>query len=290
VKSTNPRTQLRALLASDRCVQMATVFDPISTRIAEDLGHQVGLMGGSIVSHVVLGAPDVMVLTLTELAEQLGRCTRVSSLPIIVDGDHGYGNALNAMRAVVELDRAGAGAVMIEDTRLPRAFGRCNAPALISHEESSGKLRAAVKARGDSDLVVLGRTSAPSVSNVDDAILRLRAFESAGVDALFLPKLNAKEDLDRISSAVTLPLILADATGPFSDLSYLASRNVRLWSAGHHVFALAVNALYDAMKATRDGTLPARPAGAAFSEVMDRLLRVRDYQVSTEQFLGGEPS
>lgn len=281
------RSRLRDLLAGDRCVRMASVFDPISARIAEDLRCEAALMGGSIVSHVVLGAPDLILLTLTELAEQVGRCTRVTSVPILVDGDHGYGNALNAMRTVEELDRAGAAAVMIEDTLLPRAFGPSEAPQLLSIEEALGKARAAVAARGSSDLVVLGRTSAATMTGLADAVERFRAFESAGVDALFIPGLKAREDLERIASATTLPLILGGASGALGDPAYLATRRVRLWAAGHQVFAVAVQALYDAMKAVHEGTPSAELPGIASKALLDRVTGAGDYQSRTRRFLGG---
>src|SRR3982751_3059259 len=147
------RKRMRATLEGEECALLATIFDPISARIADDLGFRAGLMGGSIASHVVLGAPDVIVLTLTELAEQVRRCTRVSNVPLLIDGDHGYGNALNVMRTVQELDAAGAAGVMIEDTLLPRPYGASDTAELLSIEESVDKMRAAVAARGDSDLV-----------------------------------------------------------------------------------------------------------------------------------------
>src|SRR4051812_15169564 len=147
--SHNRRSNLRAILGGERSVALATVFDPISSRFAEHLGFEAGLVGGSIVSHVVLGAPGVIVLTLTELAEQVHRCTRASSVPLVIDGDHGYGNALSVMRTVHELDAAGAAGIMIEDTLLPRPYGPSEAAQLLSFDESVGKIAAAVKARGD---------------------------------------------------------------------------------------------------------------------------------------------
>ena len=119
--NTDRRTKMRASLAGSGCAVMATVFDPVSARIAEELAYEAALVGGSIISHAVLGAPDVIVLTLTELAEQVHRCARVSTVPLLIDADHGYGNALSVMRTIQELDAAGAAAVMIEDTLLPRA-------------------------------------------------------------------------------------------------------------------------------------------------------------------------
>src|SRR5258706_1838965 len=114
---------------------MASVYDPISARIAQTLGCEAGLMGGSLASLAVLGAPDLIVITLTELAEQVRRSTRVSKVPLVIDGDHGYGNALNVMRTIEELDTAGAAAVSIEDTLLPRPFDSSENARLIPLEE-----------------------------------------------------------------------------------------------------------------------------------------------------------
>jgi carboxyvinyl-carboxyphosphonate phosphorylmutase len=282
-----PRQRLREILAGDRCVMMASIFDPISSRIAGEIGAEAGLMGGSLVSHVVLGAPDLILLTLTELAEQVHRCTRASQVPLVVDGDHGYGNAMNVMRTVQELDTAGAAAVMIEDTLLPRPFGVSDAPQLLSFAESVGKIQAAVAARGDSDLIVLGRTGAATTTSVEDAIDRFKAFEAAGVDALFLPGIGSREDLDRIAASVRLPLVLGGASGALCDAAYLASRKVRLWSAGHQVFPVAVNALYQAMKAVHEGTLPARLDGIAPKEVMDIVTAAPAYAGALAKFLQG---
>jgi carboxyvinyl-carboxyphosphonate phosphorylmutase len=279
---------MRATLAGQRCALMATVFDPVSARIAEDLAYEAALVGGSIVSHAVLGAPDVIVLTLTELAEQVHRCARVSQVPLLIDADHGYGNALSVMRTIQELDAAGAAAVMIEDTLLPRAFGPSGAPQLLSFDESVGKIKAAVAARGDSDLLVLGRTSAPAITGIDDAIARFAAYEAAGVDALFLPGLRTRDELDRISAAVKLPLVVGGPADVLLDEGYLTSRRVRLWSAGHQTFAVAVNALFEAMKAVRNGMLSSRLPHAASRELMDRVTGAADFERWTKQFLNAK--
>jgi carboxyvinyl-carboxyphosphonate phosphorylmutase len=290
LKTREARRKLRDVIAGEKCEQMASVFDPISARIAESLGYSAALVGGSIISHAVLGAPDLIILTLTELAEQVHRCARVSSVALVIDGDHGYGNALNVMRTVEELDYAGAGAVMIEDTLLPRPFGPSDPPKLISLDESIGKMKAAVKARGDSDLLVFGRTGAATIASVDEAIARFRAFEETGVDALFLPGIKSREELDRIAGAVHLPLIAGGVAEPAADAAYLASRGIRLWSSGHQVFAVAVNALYQAMKAVRDGTYPSKLPGIAPSTLFDSLVDSADYAQRTQQFMTGSLS
>src|SRR4051794_3246734 len=137
------REALRSILSGSSCVHPASVYDPISIRIAEDLGFDVGMFGGSVASLAVLGDPDVTLITLTELAEQMRRMSRASLLPVVVDADHGYGNALNVRRTIEELESAGAAGLTIEDTLLPQPFGQAKTQ-LISLEEGTGKIKAAL--------------------------------------------------------------------------------------------------------------------------------------------------
>src|ERR1700742_2548363 len=117
------RERFRAILSGNRCVHPGSVYDAISARIAEDLGFELGMFAGSVASLAVLGAPDLIVLTLSEFADQAYRIGRAAELPLLVDADHGYGNALNVMRTVEELENSGVAALSIEDTDLPRPFG-----------------------------------------------------------------------------------------------------------------------------------------------------------------------
>src|SRR6185437_14333259 len=128
---TERRERFRALLAGNRCVHTGPVYDAMSARIAEDLGFEVGIFSGSIGSMSVLGAPDIVVLTLTEFAAQANRVCRAGNLALLVDADHGYGNALNVRRTVEELETSGVCALSIEDTLLPRAYGPSGTPTLI---------------------------------------------------------------------------------------------------------------------------------------------------------------
>src|SRR5260221_12639744 len=117
------REILRAILKGSSCVRPGSVYDAISIRIAEDLGFEVGMFGGSVASLAVLGDPDIALITLTELAEQMRRMSRAAALPVLADADHGFVNALNVRRTVEELQTAGAAGLTIEDTLLPQAFG-----------------------------------------------------------------------------------------------------------------------------------------------------------------------
>src|SRR5437868_5428821 len=168
------REALRSILSGSRCVRPGSVYDAISIRIAQDLGFEVGMFGGSAASLAVLGDPDIALITLSELAEQMRRMSRAGSLPVLVDADHGYGNAMNVRRTVEELEAAGAAGLTIEDTLLPQAFGQPQTQ-LISVEEGVGKIRAALEARGDPSLVIMARTGAVSISGLEDAITRAKA-------------------------------------------------------------------------------------------------------------------
>ena len=271
------RERFRAILAGAKCVHPGSVFDPISARIAEELGFEVGMFAGSIASFTVLGAPDLIVLTLTEFADQAHRICRAGNLPLLCDADHGYGNALNVMRTVEELETAGIAALSIEDTALPQPFGSKGKAQLLSIEEGVGKMRAAVAARQDSGLVIAGRTSAASITSVADAIARAKAYEAAGVDAIFLVGVKTRADLDAIAGEIGVPLILGGAGKELLDLAYLSERNVRVCLQGHQPFMAAVQAVHDTLKALRDGTPPDRLERVADDEMMKRLTRNGDY-------------
>src|ERR671918_76328 len=158
------RERFRALMASNRCVHTGSVYDAISARIAEELGFEVGIFSGSVGSMAVLGAPDLVVLTLSEFAAQAYRICRAGNLCLLVDADHGYGNALNVRRTVEELETSGVCAMSIEDTVLPRPYGPSGKPTLIPVDEGVGKMKAALSARPDQKLGIAGRTRAPAIT------------------------------------------------------------------------------------------------------------------------------
>jgi len=280
------RERLRAIVAGPRCIYPGSVFDPISARIAEDIGFEATMFAGSIASMTVLGAPDLVVLTLTEFAEQARRIGRAGGLPLLVDADHGYGNALNVKRTVEELENAGIAGMTIEDTVLPAPFGASDKLQLIPIAEGVGKMRAALAGRQDPRLTIVGRTSALTVTGVEDTIARLQAYEAAGVDMLFVAGVRTRAQLDAIASAVKLPLFLGSAGGEIYDLDYLSARNVRVCLQGHAPFMAAVEAVRATLTALRAGTPPEQLSGVAPGEVMDRVTRRGDYAARTKEFLG----
>src|SRR3981081_3779397 len=163
------REALRAILKGPSCIRAGSVYDPMSIRIAEDLGFELGMFGGSVASLAILGDPDITLITLTELCEQMRRMSRASALPVLIDADHGYGNALNVRRTVQELEAAGAAGLTIEDTLLPQAYGQTKTE-LISLEEGVGKMKAALDGRGDPSLLIAARTGAAPRSRVEQPL------------------------------------------------------------------------------------------------------------------------
>lgn len=281
---TTRRERYRGILAGDKCVYPGSVFDPISARIAEDLGFEVGMFAGSIASGTVLGAPDLIVLTLTEFAQQIHRICRAGDLSLMVDADHGYGNALNVMRTVEELETAGVAAMTIEDTVLPQSFG--GGTTVLPIDEGVGKMKAALAARTDPNMVVAGRTSSLRITDLADTIKRVKAYEAAGVDAVFLAGATTKAEVEAVAAEMKGPLLLGGTTGELADKDYLGSVGVRVALQGHLPFAAAIKATYDTLKALRDGVSPAdlKPQ-LATSEQMDRFMRKADYDKWTTSFL-----
>jgi oxaloacetate decarboxylase len=281
---TDRRQRLRAVLAGPACVHPGSVFDPISARIAEDLGFEIGMFAGSIAALTVLGAPDIIVITLSEFADQVRRITRAGSLPLLVDADHGYGNAMNVMRTVQELEAAGVAAMTIEDTLLPRAYGEAK-PQILSSAEGLGKIRAALAARSDPSLVIVARTSAVSITGLDDAAERARLYTGAGADALFFTGITAIDQLKPIRAQTHLPIVL----GGGGDLprDELAALGVRIALQGHQPFMAAVQAIHATLKALREGASPADLPGLPPATLMRQVTREAGYGAAARDFLGG---
>ncbi len=279
------RNQFRQILTGNQCVHPGSVFDAISSRIAEDLGYQAGMFAGSIASAVVLGDPDHILITLTEFAEQARRICRASDLPIMVDADHGYGNALNVKRTVEELENAGVAALTIEDTVLPRQFGKSK-PELIPIPEGIGKMKAALSGRKDQSLVIAGRTSAFQVTGTEDAIERAKAYESIGVDAIFFAGLTTRPQLEAVKNSIEVPIMIGSTPKDINDNQYLSSMGVKIALQGHLPFMAAVKATRDTMKALVEGNQPSEVSTAALdSELIDTVTKDQQFKDWFKEFL-----
>jgi len=240
---TEQRKRLRAVFAGTKCLSPASVYDALSARVAKSVGYEIGMLAGSVASNTTLAAPDLIVLTLTEFADQVRRIMRASRLSLIVDADHGYGNALNVMRTVEELEHAGVSALSIEDTALPARFGQAEgADELVSLEEMVGKLKAAVAARRDPATLILGRTAALKVEGTDGAVKRAKAFAAAGVDAIFVVGVEAADQVRAVHDAAKLPVMVGSAPASIRREDFAAA-GARVLLQGHQPLPAAVKAL-----------------------------------------------
>lgn len=276
-----PRARLGDILSGESCIRPASVFDPISARLAESIGFEAGMYAGSVASLVVLGAPDIILLTLTEFAAQARRICRASAIPLICDADHGYGNALNAMRTVEELEAAGVAGLTIEDTDLPRPFG-VKAARPLSIAEGIGKMKAALAARADANLKVFARTGAIAMTGIEDGLERLRAYQETDCDGVFLTGVKTKAEVEAIAKVARKPILLGAIGADIDDAGFLAAHGVRVALLGHQPFAAAVEAIRQTMKAQREGApLPA----LASAQTMKALTREDEYARLTRAYL-----
>lgn len=280
------RARFRELLAGNACLNPGSVYDPMSARMAEHVGYEFGMFAGSTASMTILGAPDHIVITLTEFADQCLRINRACNIPLMVDADHGYGNALNVMRTVEELEIAGVSGMSVEDTDLPQPYGMHGKQRMLSLEEGVGKMKAAVAARAEkTGIAIAARTSAVGISGVDDAVARVRAYQETGVDAIFLVGVTTRDQLDAIAPEIKLPLILGGTPAELKDADYLASRGARIALQGHNPIRAAVQAVYATMRAMRDGTDPKDLEGMPSKDLLRIAMAEDAYDADMKKFI-----
>lgn len=275
------RRQFRALLESRTCYDAASVFDPMSARIAGDLNFEVGILGGSVAALQVLAAPDYALITLSEFVEQATRIGRVASLPIIADADHGYGNAINAMRTVAELERAGVAALTLEDTLLPPKYGH-KTTDLIPLDEAVGKIRAALEARIDPQLSIIARTNAEQLS-IEETIERAKAYQAAGADGICMIGIKDFEHLEAITRHLPdTPLMLITYGNPkLRDTARLAENGVRIVVNGHAAYFAAIKATYDCLREQRG----VGPSDLSAKELCTKYSTLNEYRVWAREFM-----
>jgi methylisocitrate lyase len=175
--------------------------------LIERCGYEAIYLSGAAFSAGVLGLPDVGLFTLTELVQQTIYLTRACALPLIVDADTGFGEALNVERTIIELEAAGAAAVQLEDQQFPKRCGHLAGKSLIEPQAMCAKLRAAAGARLDPDFVIVARTDARGVTNIEDAIDRAKRYLDAGADWIFPEALQSKDEFERFSREIDAPLV-----------------------------------------------------------------------------------
>jgi methylisocitrate lyase len=264
-----PGEQLRDLIV-DSTIQIPGAPSALVARMIERAGFNAMYLSGAAFSAGVLGLPDVGLFTLTELAQQTAYLTRASALPLIVDADTGFGEALNVERTVIELETAGAAAIQLEDQQLPKRCGHLAGKSLVEPEAMCAKLRAAAAARQDTSLVLIARTDARGVTDLADAIERSKRYLDSGADWVFPEALLSKDEFEQFARAIDAPLV-ANMTefgkSPLLTLEELAE-------LGYSAVLYPVTLLRVAMKAT-EAALNFLAADGTQQELLD-LMQTRD--------------
>jgi methylisocitrate lyase len=263
--------RIRDLLAADTVV-MPGVYDALTARIAARVGFDIVFISGYSVSAARLGEPDFGFLTQTEMAEAARSVCRVSKAPVIVDADTGYGNALNVMRTVRDLQDAGAAGVFLEDQVWPKKCGHMAGKRVVDAAEHAAKIRAAVQTRGDRDLFVVARTDARQPLGLEAAIERCLAYKEAGADALFVEAPQSIEELQRVAEALPPPLVANMIEhGVTPHLSRTELREL-----GYALIVCPLAGLFAAARAVQDVLVELRDQGTT-AGVVDGLLAFEEF-------------
>jgi methylisocitrate lyase len=206
VSPTSPGQKLRQA-AQQQTLAIPGAFNALVGKLIEQFGFPAMYLSGAAFSAGTLALPDIGLFTLSELVQQTTWLTRATTLPVIVDADTGFGEAVNVERTVIELEAAGAAAIQLEDQRLPKRCGHLSGKALVECDEMCAKLRAATAARRDPSLVILARTDARGVHGMDEAIERAKRFVDSGADWIFPEALSTRDEFERFAREVPVPLI-----------------------------------------------------------------------------------
>jgi methylisocitrate lyase len=206
MSTTSPGQALRDA-AAEATIQIPGAFNALVARMIEQAGFDAMYLSGAAFSASALALPDIGLFTLTELVQQTALLTRAADLPLIVDADTGFGEAVNVERTVIELEAAGAAAIQLEDQRLPKRCGHLSGKSLVEPAEMCAKLRAAAASKGDDSLVILARTDARGVESLDAAIDRAKRYLDAGADWIFPEALADRGEFERFAREVDAPLV-----------------------------------------------------------------------------------
>jgi 2-methylisocitrate lyase-like PEP mutase family enzyme len=261
---------LRALLQKPGCHHFPTCYDALSAVLVRRAGFQLTFMSGSWVAASRLGFPDTGLITMSEMSDQLRYiCNAVPGLPVLSDGDTGYGNAMNVRRTVTEYARAGAAAVMIEDQVEPKRCGHFDGKAVVSRAEARMKVRAAVESAKEHGVLVIARTDSRAVEGFSAAMDRCMDFAAEGADILFLEAPASIDELQTFAkiSLPTLANVVPGGKSPVASRAELEDWGFKL-AVYHPLIFASVRAVQDALVQMRTESSPA-PLALSFEEMKD---------------------
>ena len=202
----SPGRLLRASIEKS-CIPIPGAPNALVGRLIERMGFDAIYLSGAALSAGVLAVPDVGLFTLTELVQQAAYLTRSIAIPLIVDADTGFGDVMNVERTVEDLESVGVGAIQLEDQQLPKRCGHLSGKSLVSADEMCAKIRAAVDARVDPDLVLIARTDARGVTSLEDALDRAQRYLDAGADWIFPEALATRDEFAQFADTISAPLV-----------------------------------------------------------------------------------
>jgi len=233
-----------------------------------------------------LGVPDIVLYNSSDSVDHCRRIMRMADVSLMLDGEEGFGNAVNTMRTVKELEAVGVSAIEIEDNIARARFDSWD-PGLASQAEQVGKLEAAVAARNDPGTVIVARTSALTYCPLDEALERIKAYSQTGVEAIRLAGLKTRAQLEAVHQATPLPLtVLSPPDNMMDDMDYLAANGVSIVMAGNPAFGMAIQAIYDSFKHLKDGGSVADLAPReASAELIRQVNRTDEFIQLQEQYL-----
>lgn len=267
---TAPRQRLRAMLRDGEMIVAPGAYDGATAMLVEAAGYDAVYMTGAGVSST-FGLPDYGLLTLTEMAGQAGRLARAVSIPVIADADTGYGNELNVTRTIHEYEAAGVAALHIEDQLSPKRCGHLTGKEIVPREEFLIKIRAALAARRDPDLVIIARTDARAVAGMDEAIWRANAALESGADIAFVEAMQSVEEAAAVPGLVHGPCLLNMVKGgvtPVNEIGHARRMGFAMVIAPALVFGTVVGAALAALRAFREtGVHPDIPGGLTPADV-----------------------
>ncbi|MBN2031973.1 MAG: oxaloacetate decarboxylase [Deltaproteobacteria bacterium] len=209
----NKTSILKKLILDDDILVMPGAHDALSSKIIEIVGFKAVTMGGYAASGASLAKPDVSLLTLTEYVNIARNIVQAVDLPLFVDGDTGHGNVTNVQRTVREFEKAGVAGLFIEDQVYPKRCGHMEGKQIIPTAEMAAKIKAAVDARVDEDLVIMARTDAIAVSGIDEAIERGNIYREAGADMIFVEAPTSREEMVRVNREIKAPTLAIQIEG-----------------------------------------------------------------------------
>lgn len=285
-------TALKNLITAAPILKMPCAHDALSARVIETVGFDAMCVAGYGASASLLGRPDISLLSMTEMADQVRRISEAVDLPILTDGDTGYGGALNVARTVRTFEQAGAAGIFIEDQVFPKRCGHMAGKDVVSRQEMLARIHAAVDARNDDDFVIMGRTDALAVHGLDEAIERGQLLHEAGCDIIFVEAPTSTEQMRRINREIPGPNFIAYIEGgkipllpahEFEDLGYdvVAYGCSSVYAAAH-----AFMKMFQEIKET-GATVEAQKEMIPFGE-FNELLGLADIRKKEAQYAGKE--